>query len=276
MGKVAPIVVHRRSFASALVLGFFGTVCVLIICGASVAIYGLKIVNDKVDELIAVSPEALNAVTSWQQAMPPAVTDALQDRRMPEYREQIEVHTELVRDWRTERQIPVVEVTNNGDQVISLMSLRLVIQDDELIPVEELSVYAATPLAVESEWRGPLMPGSKRRFRAGHIRADMYDKLTISSEICELRVWDPRSSSELIPSALSTTRGSTPQLVPQIASDPRIEITELALGPVELSQILVEESAVDDPSARDTDAPDGMEALGEVDKDPADAHDAGR
>jgi hypothetical protein len=198
MGKVAPVVVHRRSFASALVLGFFGTLCVLIICGASVAIYGMKMVNDKLDELIAISPEALTAVTSWQEAMPPAVTDALQDRRMPQYRNQVEIHTELVRDWRTERQIPVVEVTNNGDQVISLMSLRLLIQDEDLVPIEELTIYAATPLAMDSQWRGPLLPGSKRRFKAGHIRCDVLDDLVISSEICELRVWDPNSDSGLI------------------------------------------------------------------------------
>ena len=218
MGKVAPVVVHRRSFASALVLGFFGTLCVLIICGACVAIYGMKMVNDKLDELIAISPEALTAVTSWQEAMPPAVTDALQDRRMPEYRDQVEIHAELVRDWRTESQIPIVEVTNNGDQVISLMSLRLLIQHEDMVPIEELTIYAATPVAMESEWRGPLMPGSKRRFKAGHfrhLRADILDDLVISTEICELRVWDPNSASGLITPSPEATIALNDELEPE-------------------------------------------------------------
>jgi hypothetical protein len=204
MGKVAPVVVHRRSFASALVLGFFGTLCVVIICGASIAIYGMTMVNDKLDELIAMSPEALTAVASWQEALPPAVADALHDRRMPEYRGQVEINTELVRDWRSERQIPVVEVTNNGDQVISLMSLRLLIQDDASVPIEELTIYAATPIALESEWRGPLLPGSTRRFKAGHIRSDILEDLVVSTEICELRVWDPAAPNSLLPQNRTT------------------------------------------------------------------------
>ena len=77
MGKVAPVVVHRRSFASALVLGFFGTLCVIIICGASIAIYGMTMVNDKLDELIAMSPEALTAVASWQGTTPSDTSSSL-------------------------------------------------------------------------------------------------------------------------------------------------------------------------------------------------------
>jgi hypothetical protein len=247
MGKVAPVVVHRRSFASALVLGFFGTLCVLIICGACVAIYGMKMVNDKLDELIAISPEALTAVTSWQEAMPPAVTDALQDRRMPEYRNQVEIHTELVRDWRTERQIPVVEVTNNGDQVISLMSLRLLVQDEDLVPLEEMTIYAATPLAVESEWRGPLLPGSKRRFKAGHIRGDVLDDLVISTEICELRVWDPKSDTGLL----------TPRPEATIASrDEREPETTITSSWGSLADDTIEVSESDTTAVEQPDSPD--------------------
>ena len=175
---------------------------------------------------------------------------------MPEYRDQVEVEVELVRDWRTERQIPVIEVTNNGDQVISLMSLRLVIQDDERVPVEELSVYAATPLAVESEWRGPLMPGSKRRFKAGHIRGEMFDELAVSWEICELRVWDPRSPSGLVPPPLPATLASTEEPALAVPAETRIELTDETREALDLEAVIVEESATTAPDRVDDTLPD--------------------
>ena len=174
MGKNAPVVVHRRGFGSSLVLSLFGTFCVLIVCATCVTIYGVKVVNERLDSLIEISPEAITALTNWQQALPPAVNDALNDRRMPEYREKVTVTTKLVRDWKTERLVPIVEVSNEGDQIVSLLSLRLQVEDDESMPVEELTVYAATPLAIDGEWRGPLLPGSNRRFKAPRLRTDTF------------------------------------------------------------------------------------------------------
>lgn len=160
------------------------------------AIYGVKVVNDRLDGIVAVTPQAIEALTEWQKALPPAMTDALDDRRMPEYRENIHVSAELMRDWKTERMVPVIEVSNNGDQVVSLMSIRLQVEDDESLPLEELTVYAATPLAIENDWRGPLLPGSKRRFRAERLRSDSFGEMAISWEISELRVWAASEPSE--------------------------------------------------------------------------------
>ena len=81
------------------------------------------------------SPATISALANWQSALPPAVHDALQDRRMPEYRDKVQVTASLVRDWKTDRLIPIVDVTNEGDQIVSLMSLRLQIEDDENLPV---------------------------------------------------------------------------------------------------------------------------------------------
>lgn len=189
MGKNAPVIFYRRGFGSSLVLGFCGTFCIVIICATCVAIYGVKVVNDRVDSLIEMSPAAIAALANWQQALPPAVNDALHDRRMPEYRDNVHVTATLVRDWKTERLVPIVEVSNEGDQVVSLMSLRLQIEDDENLPVQEFTVYAATPLAIESDWRGPLLPGSKRRFKAPQIHASSVGELSVCWEISELRVW---------------------------------------------------------------------------------------
>ena len=87
-------------------------------------------------------------------------------------------------------------VINEGDQVVSLMSIRLQIEDDENLPLEEQTVYAATPLAFEHDWRGPLLPGSTRRFRGSWIRSDSWADLALSWEISELRVWDAHPTNE--------------------------------------------------------------------------------
>jgi hypothetical protein len=214
MGKNAPVVVNRRGFGSSLVVSLFGTFCVLIVCVTCVAIYGVKVVNERLDSIIEISPEAITALTNWQQALPPAVKDAINDRRMPGYRDKVAVTTRLVRDWKTERLVPVVEVTNDGDQVVSLLSLRLQVEDNESLPVEELTVYAATPLAIEGEWRGPLLPGSTRRFKAHWLRTSTFGELNLKSEICELRVWDtPHADSEsaaAAPADLTLTSDSQP------------------------------------------------------------------
>jgi hypothetical protein len=202
MGKNSPVVMYRRGFGSSLVLGFFGTFCVVIVCATCVAIYGFKVVNDRLDNLIEMSPAALTALTNWQSALPPAVHDALHDRRMPEYRDKVRVTASLVRDWKTDRLIPIVDVANEGDQIVSLMSLRLQIEDDENLPLQEFTVYAATPLAIESEWRGPLLPGSQRRFRAPQIRDLSPGELSVRWEISELRVWNVAEST---PPAATTT-----------------------------------------------------------------------
>jgi len=144
---------------------------------------------------------------------------------MPEYRDKMQVTASLVRDWKTDRLIPIVDVTNEGDQIVSLMSLRLQIEDDENLPVEEFTVYAATPLAIESEWRGPLLPGSQRRFRAPQIRDLSPGELSVRWEISELRVWSseeaatPEVSMTLPTSATSAAQPPVADPGPQSDGD---------------------------------------------------------
>ena len=136
-------------------------------CATCVAVYGVKVVNDRVDSLIEMSPAAFAALANWQSALPPAVNDALHDRRMPAYRDHVQVTATLVRGLEHRPAGPDRgQSRTDGDQIVSLMSLRLQIEDDDSLPVQEFTVYAATPLAIESDWRGPLLPGSQRRFRA--------------------------------------------------------------------------------------------------------------
>ena len=77
MGKNSPVVINRRGFFSSLVVAFCGTVCVVIICGTAVAIYGVKVVNDRLDDVVALTPQAIESLTEWQKALPPAMPPSL-------------------------------------------------------------------------------------------------------------------------------------------------------------------------------------------------------
>ena len=130
----------------------------------------------------------VEALTDWQQALPPALADALDDRRDLTYRRSVDVSVDLIDGANSRMTTPVVEVVNRGDKVITLLCLRVAVEDEQGIPTREMTVYAATPLAIDSEWRGPLLPGSTRRFAIRSSRVGS-DATTASLEITELHVW---------------------------------------------------------------------------------------
>ena len=83
-------------------------------------------------------------------------------------------------------------MVNNGDEVVSLLALRVVLLDEHDQLLTESQEWAATPVAIEDDWRGPIMPGSKRRFvcwRSCPHEAGPLDVVTPEIEITELRVW---------------------------------------------------------------------------------------
>lgn len=189
------VFIRRHGFLSSLVLGVCGVICITVICATAVGLYGLYIVDDKLEDLVGVSPDMIEALTDWQQALPPALADALNDHRDLGYRQHVDASVELVNGRSSRTTTPVIEVTNRGDKVITLLSLRVVVEDDDGIPIKETAIYAATPIAIDSDWRGPLLPGSKRRFAVRSSRhgddADM-----ASLEITELRVWNGEMTTD--------------------------------------------------------------------------------
>ena len=121
----------------------------------------------------------------WQKAMPPSVKDALNDRRAPEYRDQLDVSARLARV--DGRQVVGVEVVNNGSEIVSLLPLRVVLEDADGTPLREMAVYAATPLLICDEWPGPVLPGAGPRKVTQHVCCpNAATKVTF--EITDLRV----------------------------------------------------------------------------------------
>jgi hypothetical protein len=157
----------------------------------------LRLVDKKADGLIGLVAETAKVLPEVREALPPALTDAIDDERRVEYRRNLDVAVRLVdREERHGRSTgrAMVEVTNTGDEVVSLLSMRLVGLDDDGNAVMERQTWAATPLQIEDEWRGPLLPHETRRFSVWCYRVG--DTAEVTHEITDLRVWRGSQAAE--------------------------------------------------------------------------------
>jgi len=85
-----------------------------------------------------------------------------------------------------------IEIVNNGDSVVSLLSLRITLLNDKEHLLSESQEWAATPVAADGGWRGPILPGSKRHIVCLTRCPWMTDESTLPKaevEVTELRVW---------------------------------------------------------------------------------------
>ncbi|MBU0639425.1 MAG: hypothetical protein KKB50_11220 [Planctomycetes bacterium] len=228
MSTMPSVIVKKGGVLSALAYGFFTFLTTTVVCASCLAFYGLVIVDTKTSDVLAfangLSDGAFSALTElhkslpeWQKALPPALADSINDRRDPGYREQLDVRVRIVDDEESRTSaLAVIEVTNNGTKTISLMTARIILDDERGVPVRELATFVATPLALcDDEWRGPLLPDETRRFTRRVQRSA--SEMTASIEITELRVW---AGDEAAPTAAPVSaEGSlsiSPLLVPHL------------------------------------------------------------
>lgn len=209
------VVVNKSGAVASLIRGVFSTVIVLLICGTALGLYALhvadKFVGTTALETLQSIPELVRSLPDWRQ-MPPVIAEVLNDRRALDYADHLQVTTKYRRvdqDARGSSGLVEVVVTNTGPEVVSMATLRLLVEDDSAVAFDRL--YAlATPLGcAEADWRGPLPPGGTRRLLQG-LRA-VVGEPRITVELSDLRVWEgpigspPASDSPptaLVPSAL--------------------------------------------------------------------------
>ena len=199
MNGMPSVVVRKNSALSALFSGFFGLLIVLVLSVAGLGFYGLHVVDGRVSEVFALGGTVVENLPKWLKSLPPVLTDAVDDQRAPEYRDEIEYSVRLAggpddRGYMS----AVVVVTNNGDRAISLMALNVVLEDEDGTPIRDFRAYVATPLALaEPDWRGPLLPGSTRKFATRvHTRSET-PLGGVSAEISELRVFNPVAHDQI-------------------------------------------------------------------------------
>lgn len=194
----------RMSPLTALFLGISAVLLTIIAAGAALGLYGLRIVDGKADLVFGLAdqtvggiPEIIQSVTEGLpelvESLPPVLADAVNDRRAPDYASHLEVTADLRPTGPGGRMSPVVTITNRGDELVTLLCVRVAALDAHGSPRREWTEVVATPLAIDRCWRGPLMPQSTRHVVLCDWRGlspEQGVSLRTVYEISELRVWN--------------------------------------------------------------------------------------
>lgn len=202
MSDYPKVTYKRHTFLSSLAMGLSAVLITIIISCTVVIIYGIHFAGDRSDKLFSLAGAAIDELPDLRKALPPALADVLNDRRDPGYVDKLDISavTALTPDQhRTVR--TRIEVVNKASEIVSLLCLRIVVFDSNGQILSESNEWAATPIAADHEWRGPLMPGSHRYF-VSHRRAlpvFLGDDLRTEVEVTDLRIWNrPAADSPLI------------------------------------------------------------------------------
>lgn len=210
MSDYPQITYKRHTFLSALAMGLSALAITFIISCTVVIIYGMHFAGDKSEKLVSLVEDAIRGLPALQESLPPVLADILDDRRQPDYCTQLEITAKTTMlPERNGRVRTAVNVVNNGEEVVSLLALRIVILNahDEILA--ESNEWAATPFAAEHDWRGLLMPGSSRHFASSHSRVfpvSSLNDLKTEVEITDIRIWNGKKDTLLIDSKASSVK----------------------------------------------------------------------
>ena len=181
----------RMSPITALFLGLFGVLAVGITSGTGIVLYGLRIANTNASSLLNLADSTIAGLPELIERLPPALADLFDDRRAPDYAENLDVKVTFLADKRSSDRIrPVMTVTNNGSSVVTMLTVRVAALNQDEVPLQEWTELVATPIALNDELRGPIFPGSTRHIvlRREYRRTASGSAFTGAVEISELRV----------------------------------------------------------------------------------------
>ncbi len=192
VGDYPKITYRKHTFLSALALGVSAIAIALIVSCTVVIIYGMHFAGEKSEQLVSLVEDAVRGLPTLQKSLPPVFADMLDDHRQPDYSSQLEITAKTAPVPEQSGRIRTsVTVVNNGREVVSLLSLRVVVLDAAGEIVGESNEWAATPFATEDDWPGPMLPGARRYFSCLHNgpRAVSTDALKTEVEITDIRIW---------------------------------------------------------------------------------------
>ncbi len=186
---------RRMSPVTAFFLGIFGVIGILVVSGTMLATYAMYIVDSKTDGVIGFAKTTIEGLPDLVDSLPPALGELLNDHRDPEYASNIKIDVQMITDERTNTVRPVLSITNDGDEVVSMLAVRVALLNSNGVPVGDWTQIVATPIAIKDEWRGPLFPHATRHVvcsRYGGSRSVSANvDVRPEAEISELRVWAP-------------------------------------------------------------------------------------
>jgi len=200
MNDFPQIIYKRHTFLSALAMGLSAIIIAFIVSCTVVIIYGMNFAGEKSEELVSIAEEAIRGLPKLQESLPPVLADVLNDRRQPDYSAQLTITPNTIflpNDNGTVK--TTIEIVNNGKEVVSLLSLRVVVLTSRNEIIAESNEWAATPIAADHDWRGPLMPGSRRYFVTSRRGLPVFsaDDLKTQVEITDIRIWNSEKGTWL-------------------------------------------------------------------------------
>ena len=202
------VVRKRLSFLSVTVISLAAIIVTTVVSASGIAIYALKIADGKTDSLVGLVGEAVQSLPEFCKGLPPALADAINDERQPGYRDQLDVSVRLGdREGSRRGRVIIVEVVNRGEETVSLLSMRLVGLDGDGDPVFEQNAWVATPLQIDDDWRGPLLPHETRRIPLFSYGTGGSEEVV--AEITDIRVWqaEPAVDAAAAAEKVATTAG---------------------------------------------------------------------
>jgi hypothetical protein len=153
-------------------------------------------------QAVGLAGTTLENLPETLEALPGALGDLADYRRAPDYADQLAVEVRLASDPHGHPR-SVITVQNRGSEVVTLLGLRIVGLDADGDPVREWSEYAATPVMIDDEWRGPLLPSRSRIFTAGGWWGQRSDVASVKWEITDVWIWPERAEAEASTTALA-------------------------------------------------------------------------
>ena len=193
MNDFPQIIYKRHTFLSALAMGLSAVIIAFIVSCTVVIIYGMNFAGDKSEEVVSLVEEAIRGLPQLRESLPPALADILDDRRQPDYSTQLDITASTTLRPEDKGTVKTtIEIVNRGGEVVSLLSLRVVVLTSLNEIITESNEWAATPIAADDNWRGPLLPGSRRYFVTSQKGLPVFsaDELKTEVEITDIRIWN--------------------------------------------------------------------------------------
>ncbi len=120
----------------------------------------------------------------------PMLRDALSSERRIDYIDELDIKIDFTdHPYYDDHMRAIATITNGGEELVSWLSIRVVVSDDVGNVLDEDSAMVATPVALDDDFPGPLVPGRTRRFTICTFKRS--DHPSAQFEITDLRVWAP-------------------------------------------------------------------------------------
>ena len=188
----------RMSPLTAMFIGLFGLGAVSITAGTLIVMNGMRIIDNKAVSVLSMVDKTVESLPELIENLQPTLSHVLSDRRAPEYAKNIEVKVDFA-PTRNGGFAPALTIINKGDEVISLLAVRVAALDERRVPVREWTEVVATPLAFEEDWRGPLLPHATRHVVLSgrvHTEAGQTPASYVAAyEISDVRVWQANDNA---------------------------------------------------------------------------------